>query len=660
MQINTHLLKCIIKNLPNYIFVKDINSIYTLCNHNFSAVVGDNPIGKNDYELPWSKKIAEIYQEEDNFIISTGKSILDKEVPMLILNEESILSGSKVPLYDENQKVIGILGVYIDITDKKQALILAKEKAEVANQAKTEFLENMRHDIRTPLTGIVGCAQLIRMQADDPKKVLEYADDLVQSSDALLQFLNKILESIQVASGEIPLLKKKFDLHQTLEEVVRLNKPQAVIKNLSLHFDYDKTIPNYLMGDPIRVQRILLELVTNALKFTDEGEIKVIARLMKNKLRLDQVIVKLSVSDTGMGIPLSKHNEVYTRFKRLTPSYKGIYPGTGLGLSVVKQFIDDLGGEIHLISKPNQGSTFTCLIPFQASLLIYDNGLEEPYSFEAHERVVDEKVERACFSQEETEVTGSRVLVVEDNPIATKVAQRVMAKLNCQVDDAPDGKTALGYIEKKHYDLILMDVGLPDNDGCKITRRIRLKEWQRNPTVPIIGLTAHIAAEKKRSCLANGMNAVYTKPLTLKKASEILHAFVRNQQQHLFPSFVSKSFDLLQAIPILDIERGLDLMGSQELLKEGFALLVSDLSKELEELDQHYQANDWSAIRALVHKWKGGAAYCGARRLEQVCQELETALQKKSFAEAKEIYQLLLQITAETKDSAKMSITSDE
>lgn len=281
------------------------------------------------------------------------------------------------PILRDN-KVMGILGISIDITERKQAekaLKVAKVKAEAANQAKTEFLENMHHDIRTPVAGIIGCAQLIQSQANNAEKVTEFAADLVESSDALLEFLNKVLESIKVASGEIPYLKKKFDLRKVLEQIINLNKSYAISKKLKLNLEYDTSIPVYIIGDPIRVQRIVLELLTNALKFTEKGKVTVIARLRKNEAKA--VIVQLSVNDTGIGIPTDKQQEVYARFKRLSPAYEGIYSGTGLGLSVIKTFAEDLGGEISLQSQVNQGSTFTCLLPFQEPLLMDREDVEE-------------------------------------------------------------------------------------------------------------------------------------------------------------------------------------------------------------------------------------------------------------------------------------------
>ncbi|WP_218814136.1 ATP-binding protein [Rickettsiella endosymbiont of Dermanyssus gallinae] len=658
----------LLKRLPVHVFWKDKEGEYLGCNelfaHNLGLASVEAVIGKTDYDFPVKKEDSDAYRRDD-------KEVMESRIPKLNIEEEQTfpdgkkiyLLTSKVPVVDKNNEVIGILGVYNDITEKKkaeQALKLAKEKAEVANEAKTEFLENMRHDIRTPLSGIVGCAHLIQTQSNNPKKVAEYATDLVDSSNALLEFLNKILESIQIATGEIPLLKKKFSLYKILDQVVRLNKPQADVKNLNLHFDYDENIPPYLLGDPIRIQRITLELVTNALKYTDKGEIKVSTRLIENKKR--EVIIELCVSDTGMGIPRDKHHEIYTRFTRLTPSYQGIYPGTGLGLSVVKQFIDELGGEIQLDSQPNQGSTFRCFIPLQEALspADYESESEEISLFAKGAHIVTKKATEASELQEMFVTTGSRVLVVEDNPIAAKVAQGALLELNCQTDIAADGKTALTLVEKNYYDLILMDIGLPDGDGCDVTRRIRLKQWQSNPSVPIIGLTAHTVEEKKKRCLENGMNAIYSKPLTPEKASEILSVFLSHSQA---TTSVSKedhdesSNDNLQSLPLLNKEKAIGLLGSEETLHELLELLVSSLTKEIAELKQYHQNKDWQSIGNLAHKWKGGASYCGASRLEQVCKEIGAVLRAKSPEEPEILYPQLLQVAEETNEAAKKAIS---
>lgn len=645
--------------IPGNLYWKDKQGHYLGCNHQQLKVAHvdslEKIIGKTDKDL-YSSEIATCIMQTDKKIIETREERTLEEVGIDAFGKKTIYLTKKSPLYDELGQVIGLVGIGVDITERKKAeeiLALAKIKAEVANQAKTEFLENMRHDIRTPVAGIVGCAQLIQSQANNAAKVTEFANDLVESSDALLEFLNKVLESIKVASGEIPLLKKKFDLHKLLEQIINLNKSYAISKKLKLNLEYDDIIPKYVIGDPIRVQRIVLELLTNALKFTEKGQIKVAARLRKNEAH--KVIVQLSVSDMGIGIPLDKQNEVYTRFKRLTPSYQGIYSGTGLGLSIVKQFMDDLDGEISLQSQPQQGATFTCLIPFQEPLFVENSDAEEilPIESKLQKKIV---VNESLI--ELSNASGNRILVVEDQAIAAKIAQHVLTKLHYQVDVAENGKIALELIEQNHYDLILMDIGLPDNDGGEVTRRIRLGQWKRNPSVPIVGLSAHINAENKRRCIDAGMNAIYTKPLTPEKAEEIVTAFIPQHQKNISPmvSGSSESADLLKNLLAIDMDRAIQFMGNIEFVKEGLALLISGLTEDLQVVQQRHENNDWQAIKAIAHKWRGGAAYCGARRLEEACQQLETYLQTGSFKQAEIFYQQLIQEAEAAKEAVKIII----
>ncbi|OIZ98999.1 hypothetical protein BEV13_06410 [Rickettsiella grylli] len=640
MQINNRLLVRIIKNLPNYIFVKDTNLVYQLCNHNFvTAVGGSNPIGKNDYELPWDKNSVIQYQQEDKYILSTGKSILNKEVPMYLAEKKKILSVSKVPIYDiEHQHIIGILGVYVDITEKKKAekaIIQAKEAAEVANQAKTEFLENMRHDIRTPLSGIIGCAELLQSKTNDPI-ISEYANDLVKSSNALLDFHNNVLEGIQVATGEIPLVKKKFDLRQPLEEIINLNKSLAAEKQLILQFHYDERIPQYVMGDPVRVQRILLELLSNALTFTKKGQVTVNIALKKKESR--EVIVELSVSDTGMGIPKDKQEEIFIRFKRLTPSYKGIYKGLGLGLTTVKQFVDDLGGEIYVESELDHGATFTCFIPFQEPFVMDETTIEEiplPDYGKSNKAVTTTRV--TPISSEE--IGNSKILLVEDNVLAAKAAAGVLSEFNCTIDIASDGKIAMERLQKNMYQLILMDIGLPDTDGIVLAHRIRLNQWKKNhATIPIVGLTAHIG-ERKQECLDAGMNAVIHKPLKKETVQELLTTFMQNESSD--EPISSTCFMIRGAV--IDFDEIKKILRDEKVIEECQQLMITGLSEDLVKLAAGYQSEDWESIQATAHKWQGGAVYYGAKRLEQACKNFNEYWSTSKKEYLKTLYHQLVQ-----------------
>jgi two-component system aerobic respiration control sensor histidine kinase ArcB len=281
---------------------------------------------------------------------------------------ELVFLSNKTPLYNKKGSIIGMVGISMDITDRKKTekeLVLEKVKAEVANQAKTAFLNNMRHDIRTALAGIVGAADLLKSETDN-EKIRTYTQGLNKAALELLQFLNAILESIRIASGDIPLYTQKFSLTEILENVISLHQPLALQKKLDLRLSMDKSIPKYVIGDSFRIYRIVLELLANALKFTKRGEVNVIATLVKKTTK--NLVLKILVKDTGMGIPIDKKSELFAQFNRLTPSYQGVYKGTGLGLFLVKQFIEDLSAEIQVSSTPGKGSSFICLIPLKMPL----------------------------------------------------------------------------------------------------------------------------------------------------------------------------------------------------------------------------------------------------------------------------------------------------
>ena len=674
-KIHRYYLK-IISYMPNNVYWLDRNCITQGCNNNILKLLDlkkiDEFVGINYDQMAklagWTEGQAQSFEKDDREVMNTGVGKLNVEEPPLYNKEGEPVYyvSSRVPIFDDKCKeVIGVIGISVDITERKkyeQRLKEEKQRSEAANQAKTKFLANMRHDIRTPLSGIVGCAQIIQSQANNAKKVSEFAEDLIQSSDALLEFLNKILESIKVASGEIPLLKKKFDLHQALKLVIQLNQAKAAEKGLLLSLDYDKAIPAYVIGDPIRVQRIILELVTNALKFTQIGEVKLTVKLMKQESH--QLVVKIVVSDTGIGIPIDKQQDLYTRFKRFVPSYEGIYSGVGLGLSIIKQFLDDLQAEIYLESQPKQGSSFTCLIPFQEPLLLDSLGVEKNELSSLEALTTAQLINPATnefVADKLSASTSSRILVVEDQAIPAKIAQNILSKLHCQVDIAIDGEAALQQINQQNYDLIFMDIGLPGNDGCEVTRRIRLKQWRRNPAVPIIGLTAHIEAENKRRCLAAGMEAVFTKPLTPGKAEEILDAFIPNYQQTLSQySVISEPENIMEKdLAVLDVDKAIQLTGSKEFVKEAFTLMINGLVKDLDILQQLSKKNDWQAIRDIAHKWKGGASYCGAFRLERACQTLITYLQSGYVENVKVFYDDMVREMISAKEAASAYISSD-
>ncbi|WP_084273777.1 response regulator [Legionella fairfieldensis] len=633
----------LINSIPGDVYWKDKEGVWLGLNHHcakslqkmgfIKSEAKNEVLGKTDYQL-FDKITAEGYRQHDIQVMKSKKKLSIEEKTTLFSGDTVILLSTKHPLFDKTGHVIGVIGNTIDITYLKKIesdLKFAMEKADAANLAKTEFLENMRHDIRTPLTGIVGFADILKMESDTPQ-IKDYADNLVASSHALLDLLDEVLEAVRVSSGEIPKLKKKFNLQKSLQQVIDLNLAKAAQKKLDLTLDFDEHIPPYVLGDKVRIHRIMLELVANALNFTDSGFVKLSAKLAQRNHR--ELILKLIVEDSGIGIPKDKQQEIYVQFKRLTPSYQGIYKGAGLGLSVVKQFIDELDGEIYVQSEPKKGSTFTCIIPLQEPLLNDPLGIDDEL-----EEAMDSPYETTYAEEikpllQKTRKNSYRVLVVEDNAIAQKVAQSILAQLACESDLAENGEQALELWKSKPYDLIFMDIGLPDIDGYEVTHRIRVQELTRKTHSPVIALTAHAGDENKKRCIEAGMNAVLSKPLTMKHCIDIVNTFIRGRQSpKTTSSIMPYSSDLpeqeadlltLDSFPLLDIEEGIKTMGEESILAEMLTLLVNDtLPNDLALMQKAHAANDWDQTQQVAHKIKGGAVYVGTMKLKMACQYLE-------------------------------------
>lgn len=616
-------LENIVANMPGHVYWKDKNGLYLGCNNRQARSIGfeygSEIVGKTDFELPWGANKAEEFRKNDLHILETGETIIVEEESQ-VDGKSAIVLSQKSPIRNKQGEITGILGISLDISDRKKLeseLKVAIKNAEAANQAKTEFLANMRHDIRTPLAGIVGFSELLKAESTEPQ-IKEYADNLVASSHALLHLMDEVLEAVRVSSGEIPLLKRKFSLIDTLDEVIALYQARAQEKNLKLSLDVATNLPRFVIGDKIRVHRIMLELVSNALNFTDKGYVRLQAELAKRANR--DLVICLTVSDSGLGIPKDKQQEIYLQFKRLTPSYQGIYKGAGLGLYVVKQFIDELEGEIYVTSTPQKGTSFSCLIPLREPLLDDDSGIDNK---------LDLKIKTPQAPVPATQQTKYRVLLVEDNTIAQKVVNSILTGLSCQVDLASFGMGALMLCEKNDYDLVFMDIGLGEGiDGYDVANYIRKLPKPRNQ-VPIIALTAHASEENKQRCIEAGMDAVLTKPLMQAQAETMLKTFILGKNQKALTAIKrdlpekEEAMFHLEQYSLFDSKQALKNNGNLTALKELVRLFSTELPLDLMRMSKAYEAKDYATIENIAHKIKGGAVYVSAIRMKYACQYLE-------------------------------------
>ena len=381
----------------------------------------------------------------------------------------------------------------------EKALIYAKESAEKAKQiaedamqAKQTFLSNMSHEIRTPMTAIIGFSKVL-LKTDLTEKQQEYIAAIKTSSDALLVLINDILDLAKVDSGKMTFDVLPFNLKSSISIMLHLFDIKFQEKRLKLVTDFDKAIPEFMLGDSVRLNQIMLNLVSNAIKFTSEGEITVSVHLKSEDN--ETVTIEFVVADTGIGIPENMLATIFENFEQATTSTARLFGGTGLGLAIVKKLVEKQGGVIDVKSKLGEGSTFSFVISFQKSQseTLLTTGL--------------------TAIELDKDIKHLNVLVVEDVPLNQLLMKIILDDFGFEREIAENGKIAIEKLQSTSFDIILMDLQMPEMNGYEATEVIRKK---LNSSIPIIALTADVTGADLAQCKAVGMNDHIAKPIDEK------------------------------------------------------------------------------------------------------------------------------------------------
>ncbi|MDQ3000160.1 MAG: PAS domain S-box protein [Fibrobacterota bacterium] len=530
--------------------------------------------------------------------------------------KETWISGWSTALLDLNRRTIGYFENCIDITVRKQAeaeLDAAKRSAENANRAKSDFLAHMSHEIRTPLNGVLGMMALLS-DSSLSEEQQAYAETARESGEHLLSLINQVLDFSKIESGNLELEKIEFALDTVIQGTLSSIMESAQKKGLKIRTEVEPSTPNRLIGDPLRLQQILLNLVGNAVKFSDQGEVRITVRSLQPIHGRNQLFFE--VADEGVGLSKETIGQLFEPFRQGEASTSRKMGGTGLGLAICKNLVAKMEGRLWVESDRNQGSRFRFTVCVDEPLAKLTEATE------TRSNPPERKIPSPSWS------IAPKVLIVDDHPVNLTVASAILKKLGCDPETVLSGDEAITALRRKRYDLIFMDCQMPGMDGFETTVRIRTQEGSGRKT-PIIALTAHAITGVREICLSAGMDDYVSKPFTHETLLRILSTWItRESDDTASPRIVpandgnqgkNESIDWKR---LSQLEDGTE--SGRESIRKLMALFLDTAQSEVNLIRNQLGSGNPGSLAKPLHKLKGSCATVGASVMTALLEEMET------------------------------------
>jgi len=588
----------LIKNLNNGILMEDANRKIVLVNHLFCQMMNlsldpDRMIGMDCGAAVNSLK--PLFRNSDAILQRVDELIAKRELVTgdeLYMVDGKVLVRDYIPIYVENE-FKGNLWKFQDITLIKQeelALHEAKEQAEESSRAKEMFLANMSHEIRTPMNAIMGmCQQLKKTLLDNQQR--SWLDTIDSAAENLLVVINDILDITKIEAGKLDIEAIGFQMKDILSRATKVMQHKAEEKGIHLSWLLDGNISPVLIGDPYRLNQILLNLIGNAIKFTPKGSVSVTCSA-GGPLNIGEIqCIRIAVKDTGIGMDEPFLNRLFDKFSQEDRTVTRKYGGTGLGMSICKQLVELMNGHIHVKSQKGEGTEVILTIPFlrgrECDLRQEETTAKDPVTFK-----------------------GKKILLVEDNEINRLVARTVLNNYGADIREAVNGLEGVETLRREHFDLVLMDVQMPEMDGLEATRKIRL---EIDPAIPIIAFTANAIKGDTDKCLAAGMNDYVSKPFEEARLIRTIACWLETPR--CAPPSANPLFDLTRLNTISK--------GNQTFVNKMINLFLDEVPHFTEEMLTAYTSGNFDFIKKTAHRIKPTLGNLGINALKDDIQTIE-------------------------------------